>query len=447
LNTEKWLIHIANAVLDGCEDDREGIPDPIGFIDTQSAVNGFDSGLEPDLLSHDLCETLRVQSSEFQIVNELMHGMRLASQFLTGCPHHEAGFEILACLAYSMGQVEIGDGLLGSRRCVVHGLPHGDPDLLISRLGDMCLATNCDLSARLTTHPILILRSRNGYVAMGRIALVIDESRRNSQSVPTRKEVYAILGDGENRLRRAVSASAALASTDGIIDDIERCLLDSLIGLARFVGSEADILRSELEAPMSVEDLLEPKAPLAERKCLYRLLYLGAYINGEHHHSEQEFIKDLGIAFGDDMDILTECESMALANFEANFGHTQVLAPEGLLALIKHRLARRFETVLQRTGTHLVQEVSETKELMALLAKSTVSPLTEDESTRVRAQLLDLLRGIPALAIFAVPGGAFLLPLVVKFLWVELRPSSFIDPVQLGGENHPIISLSDDDDR
>ena len=41
--------------------------------------------------------------------------------------------------------------------------------------------------------------------------------------------------------------------------------------------------------------------------------------------------------------------------------------------------------------------------------------------------MIDLAKTIPALAIFAAPGGMLLLPILIKLLPFNLLPSSFID--------------------
>src|SRR5206468_1015598 len=53
--------------------------------------------------------------------------------------------------------------------------------------------------------------------------------------------------------------------------------------------------------------------------------------------------------------------------------------------------------------------------------------LTAAEKAKVREQLIDLAKTIPALAIFAAPGGMLLLPILIKLLPFNLLPSSFID--------------------
>jgi hypothetical protein len=77
----------------------------------------------------------------------------------------------------------------------------------------------------------------------------------------------------------------------------------------------------------------------------------------------------------------------------------------------------------------LVTEIRETGELGQLLAKAAAGgTLTKDEKRKVKAQLIDLAKAVPALAIFAAPGGMLLLPLVAKLLPFSLVPSAWTKP-------------------
>ncbi len=74
----------------------------------------------------------------------------------------------------------------------------------------------------------------------------------------------------------------------------------------------------------------------------------------------------------------------------------------------------------------LVTEIRETGELGALLAKAAAgTKLTADEKRKVRGQLVDLAKAVPALAIFAAPGGMLLLPLLAKLLPFNIMPSAW----------------------
>ncbi|MEM8901937.1 MAG: hypothetical protein AAGC85_27770 [Bacteroidota bacterium] len=65
---------------------------------------------------------------------------------------------------------------------------------------------------------------------------------------------------------------------------------------------------------------------------------------------------------------------------------------------------------------------------MKLLAKSAKTELTPFEKEKVRAQLIDILKTIPAFALFMMPGGFLTLPILFRILPKQLLfPSSFID--------------------
>ena len=80
--------------------------------------------------------------------------------------------------------------------------------------------------------------------------------------------------------------------------------------------------------------------------------------------------------------------------------------------------------LIKRNSKRLVKELSQSKEALELLAKSTHSNLSEEEQKKIQNQLLDIFKSIPSLAIFILPGGMILLPLFIKFI-PKLLPSAF----------------------
>ena len=80
--------------------------------------------------------------------------------------------------------------------------------------------------------------------------------------------------------------------------------------------------------------------------------------------------------------------------------------------------------MITRNKKRLIKEISQSKELMHLLAKSTSKDLSPEEKKKVKKQLLDICKSIPSLTIFLLPGGGLLLPLLVKFI-PQLLPSAF----------------------
>ena len=81
-------------------------------------------------------------------------------------------------------------------------------------------------------------------------------------------------------------------------------------------------------------------------------------------------------------------------------------------------------TLISRNKNRLIKEIVQSKELMVLLAHSTRRDLDEKEKKKVKKQLLEICKTIPSLAIFLLPGGSLLLPILIKFI-PTLLPSSF----------------------
>ncbi len=81
-------------------------------------------------------------------------------------------------------------------------------------------------------------------------------------------------------------------------------------------------------------------------------------------------------------------------------------------------------TLISRNKKRLTKEISNSGELVALLTKSVYKDLDPKEKKKVRKQLLAICKTIPSLAIFLLPGGSLLLPILIKFI-PQLLPSTF----------------------
>jgi hypothetical protein len=83
-----------------------------------------------------------------------------------------------------------------------------------------------------------------------------------------------------------------------------------------------------------------------------------------------------------------------------------------------------IKELLHRNKLRLYQELSQSKEAMSLIKKSAHTSLSEEEKLKVKIQLLDICKAIPAFAVFMLPGGALLLPLLIKLI-PDILPSAF----------------------
>ena len=101
--------------------------------------------------------------------------------------------------------------------------------------------------------------------------------------------------------------------------------------------------------------------------------------------------------------------------------------------------------VLGRNKDKLATELKQSKELIQLIKKSTTQELSKEEKDLVKTLFLDIVKSMPSLAIFMLPGGALLLPLVLKII-PDLVPSAFreneIDKEWLTSDSVLFLSLN-----
>jgi hypothetical protein len=205
--------------------------------------------------------------------------------------------------------------------------------------------------------------------------------------------------------------------------------IEQVIRSQRLPVREARMLRRALNHPREVEHItLELHSPAMRRFALTQVL-LAALFDRNFEPSEVAFVERLAIAMGVDGASLARLEAEVDEFYRQHKDALAALrraeAPEGL----PHALTTRLEAVVLDNLDRLLQEINETRELGELLAKASLGvTLTDVEKAKVREQLIDLAKTIPALAIFAAPGGMLLLPILIKLLPFNLLPSSFVDP-------------------
>jgi hypothetical protein len=90
------------------------------------------------------------------------------------------------------------------------------------------------------------------------------------------------------------------------------------------------------------------------------------------------------------------------------------------------QMLERLTTAFSENVDALVLQLRQTGELGQLLAKAAAGhTLRDGERAKVKAHLIDVAKAVPALAIFAAPGGMLLLPLLAKVLPFNVLPSAW----------------------
>ena len=176
----------------------------------------------------------------------------------------------------------------------------------------------------------------------------------------------------------------------------------------------------------SYQELIQQNFSPIEKDYLLDLACLTVWEDGNLEGTESEFIYDIGnILSKEKADIKVALQNV-VAFFEAHRDSIPYLKDINLAAKFYDGMTKNVGKLILRNSKRLKKELSESKELVQLLAKSTTHDLTAQERKKIQAQLLDIFKTIPSLAIFMLPGGAVLLPIFIKLI-PKLLPSAFDD--------------------
>ncbi|MCI0572719.1 MAG: LETM1 domain-containing protein [Myxococcaceae bacterium] len=176
----------------------------------------------------------------------------------------------------------------------------------------------------------------------------------------------------------------------------------------------ADIVRQVRSAPM--------------RRLVLEQALLASLVDGRRSLSELAFLRELAAALRVPPGEVERIE-LEVAEFYVQNRHVvDVFTIGDAAGVLGDERVGVIHDALKKNFHRLMQEVRETGDLSVLLARAARGhSLTPGERRRMREQLLDVARVIPALAIFAAPGGLFLLIALTKLLGINLLPSAFRD--------------------
>jgi hypothetical protein len=139
---------------------------------------------------------------------------------------------------------------------------------------------------------------------------------------------------------------------------------------------------------------------------------------------ETNFLNKLGKDLKISEAIISECINAVQLFYKTHRNKMALLSSKNIVHSFYDNSSLIVSKLISRNSKRLYKELKESKDLVLLLSQSTIRDLNEDEQKQMQEQLLDILKSIPSLAIFMLPGGAILLPLFIKFI-PKLLPSAF----------------------
>lgn len=203
--------------------------------------------------------------------------------------------------------------------------------------------------------------------------------------------------------------------------------------------STRDFARKAFERAPSMKKTLVGVRSKDLKRFLVDQTLLASIIDGRRSEAEQRWTHALAARLGFADDEVKRSE-LSLAEFYAK--HRDVMDVFTLSAgaeVMGEELVDGIATQVRKNSRALWNEIRETGELSVLLARAARGQkLTADEKRRMREQLIDVARAVPALAIFTAPGGLLLLLALAKVMPFELLPSSFRDEPEETDDEPPL---------
>ena len=141
---------------------------------------------------------------------------------------------------------------------------------------------------------------------------------------------------------------------------------------------------------------------------------------------DQQYISKLAKKLQIDSDTLENSYLMVESFIDKNGKDVLYLKEKHKMNMFSSSVNERLLSMIKKNKAKIIREISESKELVELLLKAQNTQLTKAEKDKIKEQITDLLRTIPSLTIFMIPGGSLILPVLYKILPEELfKPSSF----------------------
>lgn len=163
---------------------------------------------------------------------------------------------------------------------------------------------------------------------------------------------------------------------------------------------------------------------LQEKNYILDLACMATWTDKKIDKSEQRFLIQLGTDLNIPKSRIKDSITSVNLFYSVNKDNIALLSSKNIVQSFYNNSGKMVTKLISRNSKRLYKELRDSKELMVLLTQSTVRDLNDEEQKKVQEQLLDIFKSIPSLAIFMLPGGALLLPLVIKFI-PKLLPSAF----------------------
>ncbi|MEY3237801.1 MAG: hypothetical protein RI883_1902 [Bacteroidota bacterium] len=225
----------------------------------------------------------------------------------------------------------------------------------------------------------------------------------------------------------ALNAIALASFSDGEIELQERSMFKVFLASANLSDLQREIVEERFEKGGDFNSFTDQvETNWLFKRFLFDLSVFFIFANHDAAAEEKEHLKRLSDYFNLTDNELNEGLALTEQFIINNQDKIPFLKTSSSVEKVYSSLTKRWVKILGRNKDKLAVELKQSKELVYLIRKSTMKELTKEEKELVKTQFKDIVKSMPSLAIFMLPGGAFLLPLILKII-PDLVPSAFRD--------------------
>ena len=441
LSSKDWLGHLVDEVLDGYqpEAERARLPDEL-----LRAAAGKDLAPGARML---VARSLRLRklapgddSPEAVFLEEVRGHLTLVLDVaqLAGEPwlRRRGRLQLAASLAESLGEPGVATA------------DEAGQDVTLHDIEAALLAAGRELKARffppgdpidgLPLYPGLRASFRR---QLARVAMGLHRTGRLEAGALARHRAFA----EQERALLAEGLAGLLAAADPASSQSWAVLRRRQLGRRGRPGQRLRDARRAVAAPRT-PGALALATPTRMRPFLLEQLLLATRRARLPSDPAAQFIEAFRAVAGLDAQALVAAQVEAGAQHDDHLAWFQAVGgPASDWANLSAAWEETSDEVVERIGEAVATSydalaigLKETGELGQLLARAAGgAALTAEEKSQVKAGLIDLAKAVPALAIFAAPGGLLLLPLLAKLLPFSLLPGAWERARARRGENRP----------
>lgn len=269
------------------------------------------------------------------------------------------------------------------------------------------------------------LGNRQNNFAFAKLYFFLLWARENGEGDVSAPEKYLEL---DRQLREEmIYIFAALIWADDFVATTEQQVIEKYIEQTGLEEAKQDDLTRMIREPVKISDLHCSFTSVIISSYLVEQLILLSLIDNQEAWQERELIEKFSLHLGLPAEKLEQLYCSVAEFFSVHNVRLEFLKNNAAFTQFQDYMNDKVLKLVKKNVANIMTEVKETKELSELLLKATTEPLSSSEKQKVQEQLMDIARSIPALAIFALPGGVILLPVLIKVLPFNILPSSFQD--------------------